>query len=236
MEAHTSRRSTAICLTALALLCVLPTGCGTTSDYGSRGGPHIYGGVAHSGRAIWQRGSHGSLFGVALAVIDLPLSFVCDTVLLPVSIAKASSAVDPVEENERIIEEMAQKLAKQLLEQAGDQDTIAVLAVTGTGRDAAFADRLSLAVCAALTESGRVGTLIKPDQVQEMLNEIGLTSVDDPLVVRSVLQELKADALIATTYKLVGFDLTLSASLRTVAEGLEEAKSSAADKLLSELE
>lgn len=64
------------------LLLTQLSGCGTIISF-SQNDYRVYGGVYRDFDAI----QHGGLFGV-VAVVDLPLSFVLDTLLLPVTLSQ----------------------------------------------------------------------------------------------------------------------------------------------------
>lgn len=75
-------KRTACRLFLLGSACILLCGCGTVSslieqDY------RVYAGVSRDLEAI----NHGGIIGIT-AVIDLPLSFVLDTLLLPVTLSQ----------------------------------------------------------------------------------------------------------------------------------------------------
>lgn len=66
----------------LAILLVNLTACGTIINLG-KGDYTVYGGVRNDFNVIQE----GGVLGV-LAVLDLPLSFVFDTLILPVTLSK----------------------------------------------------------------------------------------------------------------------------------------------------
>lgn len=66
----------------LAILLVNLTACGTIINLG-KGDYTVYGGVRNDFNVIQD----GGVLGV-LAVLDLPLSFVFDTLILPVTLSK----------------------------------------------------------------------------------------------------------------------------------------------------
>nr|WP_314738917.1 YceK/YidQ family lipoprotein [uncultured Haemophilus sp.] len=69
-------------IACFAILIVNLTACGTIINL-TQGNYAVYGGVKNDFSAIQD----GGVFGV-LAVIDLPLSFVFDTLLLPVTLSQ----------------------------------------------------------------------------------------------------------------------------------------------------
>ncbi|OOR99316.1 hypothetical protein B0187_06045 [Haemophilus paracuniculus] len=69
-------------LTLLAVFCLNLTACGTIVSL-SNGDYSVYAGVGKDFEVMQQ----GEIVGV-LAVIDLPLSFVLDTLMLPVTLSK----------------------------------------------------------------------------------------------------------------------------------------------------
>jgi len=90
-------RGVRLVIASLVLFVALPA-CGSISQFGShneKAGPAIYGGVRIDLRSLWQYFAQydtvvgddtAAFLGLPLILLDLPLSFVADTVLLPWSL------------------------------------------------------------------------------------------------------------------------------------------------------
>ncbi len=223
-------------LTALACA-VLVAACGTVSDFASDGGPRVYGGVRQSGRNLSRHIDLGHPMSALLTVLDFPFSAVFDTLLLPASIAKSAGEVDPVVENERALQaayaQLAIALAKGL---ENGTAKIAVLEFTDLGGRVGpeLRAKLDAGLRKALEDTGRAGPLVPTDTTKKTMADNGITALDDPLVVRSLGQQLDAGSLVTATCDKSDLKLTLKVSLRSAQDGLEHANASAEVTLLAE--
>lgn len=206
---------------------ILLAACGTVADFASDGGPRVYGGVSHTAGSFGRHVNLGHPVSAVFAIFDFPLSAVFDTLLLPVSIAKSAGEVDPKVENARQVQQACEHLAIALvkgLDSTGQK--VAVFEFKDVGSpavEAVLIPRFDAGLRKAIEDTGKVGSLVAAADLKKAMADNGITQVDDPLVVRSLCQQLDAGAIVIATCTRADQKVTLRVSLRSAEDGLEHA-------------